>query len=462
MGLDGALGAVVLLFATVLGLNVIAHLAITGDLKVWDVGSVSGFLVDSDHYFSGGLDIVRFIEQPDLSGMHGAAISVTMLGLTLVWFRFIIAGRRVLTVERITRSFSVGFAFSLVAMVGAALGNVGGIAQWVVLQFVGGVLALAVANHVKATAPSEGPVRPGPWFVAVGGTIGMLILMAGILGLAALLNAQVLLAALGSIALRVVEVVLLIIITPLYWAMDFILRLLIPTGIGGALDNFARIGANFDELREQQERGQGGIPDWITNAAKFLAVLLIVWGLYRLARLLLTRRSSDEGPVVEVRGDASGGGGLGSFLRDLFPRGRSRDRDGWERRHPAYLLWRRAERDGEERGFGRLPGETAVEFAGRAEHAMAAPFPAVATVFDRLRYGRHQPTNESLVDLDRSLATWEVATPATDELRERLAGAIPLPPDRDFALRIEAAKRIAKGKPAPGEERPDRPPDAMI
>lgn len=459
MGLYGALGAFVLLFATILGLNVLAHLAIAGDLKLWDVASVSGFLVETDRYFSGGLNIPAFERNPDLSGPHGAAISTTMFGLTVVWFRFVIAGRHMMTVERVTRSFSVGFAFVLIAMVSAALGEVDGVAPWVVLQFVGGVLTLAVANHVKATAPSDGPVRPGPWFVAVGGTIGMLVLMASILGLAALLNVQVLLAAVGGIALRVIEITLLIIITPLYWLMDFLLRLLIPTGVGGIFDNLARVGINFDELREQQDGERGGLPDWLTNGAKFLAVILLAWGLYRFARLLMTHRSRDDGPIAEVRADATGGGSLGSFLRDLFPIGRRRTLDDWERRHPAYLLWRRAERDGEERGFGRLGGETAVEFAGRAEHAMAAPFPAVASVFDRLRYGRHHPALESLVELDRVLATWELATPATDELRERLAGAIPLPPERDFALRIEAAKRIARGKPAPGEERPERPPD---
>lgn len=462
LGLDGAVGALVLLFATVLGLNVVAHLAIAGDLKLWDTSSVAGFLIDPAPYFSERLDLAGFIASPNLSGPHGAALSVTILGLALIWFRFAFAGRRMVTVERVTRSFGAGFAFALVAMVGAALGDVGGLAPWVVLQFVGGVLTLAVANHVRATAPSEGPVRPGPWLVAVGGTIGMLVLMAAILGLSVLLNVAVVLEAVGGVALRIVEIALIVVITPLYWIMDFFLRLLLPAGIANIFDNLARVGMDFDQLREQQERGKGGFPGWMTDGAKFLAALLIGWALYRIARLMLGRRSRGEGAVAEVRSDASSSGGLGSFLRDLFPRGRRRGHDGWERRHPAYLLWRRAERDGEERGFSRLPGETALEFAGRAERLMDAPFPGVAGVFDRLRYGRHEPAHASLVDLDQSLTAWEVATPATPELRERLAGATPLPPARDFALRIEAAKRIARGRPAPGEERPDRPPDMPI
>ncbi len=462
LGITGAVGALLLLFLTVLGMNVIAHIAIAGDLKIWDTARVAGFIMEPDQYFSGRVGMAQFIRDPRLEGPHGAAISVTMLGLTMVWFRFIIAGRSLMTVERITRSFSVGFAFALVAMVGAALGGVSGVAPWVVLQFVGGVLALAVANHVKAAGPVEGPVRPGPWLVAVGGTVGMLVVMAGLLSLAALLNVQVLLAAVGGIALRAVEIALIIVITPVYWVMDFLLRLLLPTGIGNMFDNLARVGASFDELREQQSQGRGGLPRWITNGAKFLAAALVAYTLYRIARLLMTRRSQREGPVLEVRSDATGGGGLGSFLRDLLPRGRRRDGDGWARSHPAYLLWRRAEQDGEERGFARLPGETAVEFAGRAEHAMSAPFPAAAGVFDALRYGRHQPAMDSLVEIDRALSKWEIETPATPELRERLAGAQPLPEARDFALRIEAAKRIAKGRPAPGEERPDRPPDMPI
>ena len=462
MGMDGAIGALILLFTTVLGLNVLAHLAIAGDLRLWDTASVAGFIVEPETYFSGRLSIQRFITNPELTGPHGAAIAVTMIGLSIVWFRFVMAGRQMVTVERMTRSYGGGFAFALIAMIGAALGNVPGLAPWVIVQFVGGVLALAVANHVRATAPTEGPMRPGPWFVAVGGTIGMLVAMAALLGLSVLLHVEVLLAEVGGFALRVVEIILIIIITPIYLVMDFLLRLLLPSGAAGMFDNLARIGANFDQLREQQERGNGGFPDWIANGAKFLAAVLIVWALYKIARALMTRRSQGEGPILELRGEASSSGGLGSFLRDLLPRGRRRGRDGWERRHPAYMLWRRAEVDGDERGFSRLSGETAMEFAGRAEHRMAAPFPAVAAVFDRLRYGRHQPTVQALTDLDASLTAWEVATPATDELRERLAGAIPLPEAKDFALRIESAKRIARGKPAPGEERPDRPPDMPI
>ena len=462
MGMDGALGALVLLFVTVLGLNVLAHLAIAGDLRLWDTSSVAGFIVEPETYFSGRLSIQRFITNPNLTGPHGAAIAVTMIGLSIVWFRFVMAGRQIVTVERMTRSYGGGFAFALIAMIGAALGNVPGLAPWVIVQFVGGVLALAVANHVRATAPTEGPMRPGPWFVAVGGTIGMLVAMAALLGLSVLLHVEVLLAEVGGFALRVVEIILIIIITPIYLVMDFLLRLLLPTGVAGMFDNLARVGANFDQLREQQEHGNGGFPDWIANGAKFLAALLIAWALYKIARALMTRRSQGEGPILELRGDASSSGGLGSFLRDLLPRGRRRGRDGWERRHPAYMLWRRAEVDGDERGFSRLSGETAMEFADRAEHRMAAPFPAVAGVFDRLRYGRHQPTAQVLTELDASLTAWEVATPATAELRERLAGAIPLPEAKDFALRIESAKRIARGRPAPGEERPDRPPDMPI
>lgn len=462
MGMDGAGGALVLLFATVLGLNVLAHLVIAGDLRLWDTSSVAGFIVEPETYFSGRLSIQRFVESPDLVGPHGAAISVTMIGLSIIWFRFVMAGRQMVTVERMMRSYGGGFAFALIAMVGAALGNVHGLAPWVIMQFVGGVLALAVANHVRATAPTEGPMRPGPWLVAVGGTIGMLLAMAALLGLSVLLHVEVLLAAVGGFALRVIEIVLIIIITPIYLVMDFLLRLLLPRGVTGIFDNLARVGANFDQLREQQERGNGGFPDWIANGAKFLAAWLSVWALYKIARALMARRSQGEGPVVEVRGDASSSGGLGSFLRDLLPRGRRRGPDGWERRHPTYMLWHRVEVDGDDRGFSRLSGETAMEFADRAEHLMAAPFPAVAGVFDRLRYGRHQPTAQALTDLDVSLTAWEVATPATDELRERLAGAIPLPEAKDFALRIESAKRIARGKPAPGEERPDRPPDMPI
>ena len=459
LGLSGASGALVLLFASILGLNVIMHVAIAGDLRLWDSSTVVGFLVDPTPYFSERLDLVAFIANPDLSTQHGIALTVTMVGLGSIWFRFALAGRHTVTVERVTRSFGLGFAFALVAMVIAAVAEVRGLAPWTVLQFVGGILTLAVANHVRATAPSQGPVRPGPWLVAVGGTVGMLLVIAAILGLSVLLNVGALLDVIGNAALRVIEIVLIILVTPLYWLMDFLLRLILPAGMGSIFDNIGRIGFDLDQLRNQDGDNEGGLPGWVGNSAKFIAALVITWALYQLSRLLMGRRYRTDGTVEEVHSSASSSGGLGSFLRDLFPHGRHRDRDDWERRHPAYLLWRRAERDGEERGFSRLTGETAIEFAGRAEQMMAAPFPAVARVFDRLRYGKHEPLYESLAALDESLTSWEVATPATTELRERLAGATPLDPERDFALRIEAAKRAARGRARPGEDRPPPPPD---
>ncbi len=288
MGLDGAAGALALLFSTVLGLNVIAHLAIAGDLRLWDTSSVAGFLTDPNQYFSERLDLKAFLDAPDLSGSSGAALSVTMLGLGLVWFRFAMAGRRAVTVERVARSFGAGFAFALVAMAVAAAGDVGGLAPSAVCQFVGGVLTLAVANHVRATAPSEGPVRPGPWLVAVGGTIGMLVVMAALLGLSVLLNVSVVLEAVGGVALRIVEIVLIVIITPLYWVMDFFVHLLLPKGITNIFDNLGRVGLNLDQLRDEQDQGKGGLPGWVANGAKFIAALFIAWVLYRIARLMLS------------------------------------------------------------------------------------------------------------------------------------------------------------------------------
>ncbi|PKN81235.1 MAG: hypothetical protein CVU47_07595, partial [Chloroflexi bacterium HGW-Chloroflexi-9] len=165
-GLEPAAAAAVLLLGSIAGLNVVLHLAVSGDLRVWDVSGFVGFLSDPSPYFAPGLDLPAFVRNPEVSGAHGGTLTVVFSGLTGMWLRFLVAARGAVTFERVLRSFTIGFLAALVLVTGAALAGYGGLARYVVPQFVLGALGLAVANHARAT-PTEGERRETPWATAV-------------------------------------------------------------------------------------------------------------------------------------------------------------------------------------------------------------------------------------------------------------------------------------------------------
>ena len=171
----------------------------------------------------------------------------------------------------------------------------------------------------------------------------------------------------------------------------------------------------------------------------------------------MQRRRLAAVTVDEVRGQSSGALGLGAILRGLLPGIHRPASDDWLKRHAIYRLYARAARAAEDRGFHYMAGETPMEFASRANRAMdAPPYPPIGLAFDRARYGRHFPEDEAVRSMEADLGSWETATPPTEELRHRLAGASPLSEAQEFLLTVAARKRvIARNRPQP-RGAPDR------
>ena len=464
---EGVLGAIVLLASSVLALNMLLHVAITGDLRVWDAAGFAAYVADSDGLASIA-NIDAFVRNPDLSRLHGSTIAFVFVFLTVMWARFAVAGRSKVTFERVLRSFTLGFAFTILGLAFAALDGNQRVSMFAVPQFVFGMLALAVANNARASAPVDGPRRTGPWVAAVAGTVGVLLGVALLLGTLAFLNIGVLLNAIGEIAWTIIAFILILVITPIYWVIEQIVRLLLPNGLQGfpALPNL-QLGPPPETDPSKQVTGLG-VPEWAQNGLKFLAVMLIIYGIYRLALALMARRRVFSGAVDEVRGQASGGVGLGAILRGLLPHTRKAAGDEWLRLHPIYRLYARAAMAAEERGYRYLAGETPIEFVTRAGRIMnAPPYPPIGLAFDRARYGRHLPEDGQVRSLDAALASWEAATPVTEELRNRLAGAAPLSETQEFLLHIVARKRIIQAsrprpRGAPNPDETNRPIEPMI
>jgi hypothetical protein len=447
---EGVFGGVVLIAASVLVLNVLLHVALTGDLRVWDPRPIAA-LFNEPGDFGARATLDGFVRRPDLAHPHGSTISFVFVFMIVMWGRFLAAARSRVTFERVLRSFTVGFSLMIAGLAFAAIEGIASAQLFAVPQFVLGMLALAVANNARAAAPSDGARRTGPWIAAVGGTVAVLLSVALLLGVLAFLNVGALLNWIGGIAWQIIAFLLILIITPIYWVIEQIVRLLLPNGLAGlpALPNL-QLGPPPPQDGREQAAGWS-VPAWAQTSLKFLAVMLILYVIYRVAVALMRRRRTLTGGVDEVRGQSSNALGLGAILRGMLPGARRGPSDDWLKRHAIYRLYARAARAAEDRGFRYLPGETPMEFASRADRAMSAPpYPPIGLAFDRARYGRHYPEDGAVRSMEAALGSWEAATPPTEELRHRLAGAAPLSDTQEFLLTVAHRKRvIARNRPKP-------------
>ncbi|MEX1022678.1 MAG: DUF4129 domain-containing protein [Dehalococcoidia bacterium] len=437
-----ALGSVILLASTIIGVNILVHLTM-GNLMIWDTSELVGLVNSPNEQLARGIDLEAFVRDPDVQGPHGPALGGTFIGLMLVWFRFMLAARKDIGIDRMARSFTVSFVVVLFVLFAAAAGDVAAPARWAVPQFVLGMLGLAIGNHERALPSKEASARATPWMTSVGGTLGLLVVSAVILGMLAYLDVGAVLGGVGTVALSIIEVLLIIIITPIYWVLNGIFSWF----FGGVelelppLPEFA-FGEGEPPPAEEQEEGGFSPPDFLVNSLKFFAVAGILYVMYLVGRLLVGRREGPPAPIDETRARGTGGAGFGRLLADLVSFRRPRDPNAWMSRHNAYRLYGRAVADADDRGLRAMEAETPLEFAAAARHHLEAhPFERVAEIFEQARYGRHYPSDETLREAARDLEAWEEAHPATEELRARVRGARPLAEDEEIAMRIAMAKQ---------------------
>ena len=456
--IEGALGAIVVIATSVLALNVLMHVALIGDLRVWDPSGLATAFNTNDLSESGELE--AFVRRPVLTGPHASTVTFIFGGMTVLWVRFLMAGRSRVTFERVLRSFTVGFVVTILGLALAAMEGIARVQLFAVPQFVIGMLALAVANNARAVAPIDGPRRTGPWIASVGGTIAVLLFVALLLSTLAFLNVGALLSLVGDLAWAVITFLLIIIITPIYWVMERLVRWLLPNGLvqWPQLPNLALV---EPDPNATEQASKWFVPLWAQDGLRFIAVAIVAYVIYRIALRLMRRSRSVVTAVDEVRGHASTSMGLGGLLRGLLPGAKRASGDDWLRLHAIYRLFARAAKGAEERGFRYLPGETPLEFAHRADRAMdGQPFPPISLAFDRARYGRHYPEDGQVRAMEAALASWEAATPPTEELRHRLAGAAPLDDSQELMLRMVSNRRIikhAQPNPEDNAERIQRP-----
>ena len=447
LDLGPAITSAVLVASTILGVNVLLHLAI-GDFRIWDASELISLLNDPSSQVATGVNIEEFVANPDVEGPHASALGLTFIGIVVVWFRFMLAARSAVRLDRMARSFTASFIAVFVALFVARVGDVDSAGQWAVPQFVLGMLGLAIGNHERAVPAADAEERATPWLTSVGGTIGLLAGAAGVIGLLAYLGFGSVLSAAGDVLLVVLEFVVILVVTPIYWIVSTIM-----TGIVSFLAFiFGGRGELPDILREPLTPGDVGLeedreapftfPGWVVDSIKFLAFVGVVWLMYWVGQRLLSKSQAEPELVVEERVRRSGGAGIGSLLSDLMSFRRRPDGDRWLQRNEVYRLFGRALGVSNERGLSMLPSETPGEFAESAVvHLGSPPVADAARMFERARYGRHQPTSEELQNASRALSQWDQSNPPTEELRERIRGHRPIDETEAIRMRIRLAKR---------------------
>ena len=453
IGLPSGLAAVVGVLASLLGVNALVHVAIAGDLQVWSGGTISQFP------FEGAPGAEAYLADPSPDRAAGSARTTVVIGMVMLWLRFLWVGRSPVTFEKVIWSFTTGFLAVLIAALVATGRGSAGPGLLAVLYFVSGMLTLAVSNVARATAETRGMERTVPWAASVAVTVALLGITGLVFGILTILNVERLVSPLGDLLPRLISWILVLILTPVFWLLGVLLSPLaglldgIDTRFEEVFQGIAR--AFFVDPETRDALSDNEPPRWLRDGARLLAATAILAGLYFGGRLLFRRLRRPRGADVvydELRSTSEGAGaGLGSLLRSILPRNRGGEEPaGWLRRQAVYRLYARFAAAARERGFPRRSGETPLEYADAASRVFAAPhFLDVASLFDGARYGRHYPEAVRVTELDDELERWEEATPATDELRSRVGRRGLATPELD--------PRVRESEIAPSFEEPALP-----
>lgn len=443
LDLGVGLSAAVLVAASLLGVNLLLHLAM-GDLRIWDASRLVLLLDDPSSQVADGVDLQAFVADPDIHGPHASALALTFMGLTAVWFRFMLAARAPVRLERMARSFTISFIAVFIALFVARAADVEAAGRYAVPQFVLGMLGMAIGNHERAVPAGEAEDRATPWLTSVGGTIGLLLAASGVIALLAALQFGAVLSAAGDVLLVVIEFVAVLVITPIFWIVSGILGFLLGgASFGDNLPDLARDAIRPEDLGlTEDSEGRISVPSWVVDSLKFFAFVAVVYAMYWVGRRILASRTPDVAPVAEVRERRTGGAGVGQLLADLVSFGRKRDPDRWMAGNEAYQLFGRALSVSRERGLTMLPSETPLEFGDAAlVHLASPPIADAARLFERVRYGRHEATEEEIRNASRTLSQWDESNPATEEIRARIHGHRPLDEVDTIRVRMALSKR---------------------
>ncbi|MCC6238665.1 MAG: DUF4129 domain-containing protein [Dehalococcoidia bacterium] len=400
-------------------------------MAFWNASELADYFESASQGFQ-PIDVVAFTEDPNPGLADPRAAGFGLVVSTAVWIRFLAIGRSPVRWESALRSFSLGFPVVLAATFVGSMNRVPGGAA-ALAYFTLALLTLAIANAGRAV---EQGTRSGvgsraglmksplaairsPWAFASAAAILILFATGATLVAFTSFGAGTAILLVGDLVARVVQSIALLVITPIYWLIQFAadwmnLRLMDLSFMTRALNE-----ARPDVMPSTQH--PDGRLFWVGDAFRLAGFALLAYLVYRGARYMFSKLESRRADNAEGdRSTVTSAGGFGALLREAFAGRPHRERDdgGWMRRQPAYWLYGRMVHGAVERRFAPRAGETPLEFAAASQLALDAPvFTSIAREFDRARYGAHYPSEDELRPLAAALRDWETAHPVTDEIR---------------------------------------------
>ena len=344
-----------------------------------------------------------------LAGKSGAVYGVIIVAFA--WGRAVALAQREQTYQSALTSFSVGLLLVLALLVvGQGMAAADTINAAAVPYLVLGLLTLSLVQLSRAQY-HQGDLLRGPWVATLVGTVGLLALVSAAIGLFPLGLLNTLLAPVGALALRALDLLILIIALPLAYLVQWIIGLIhgnkpweLPTQDPAATDA-------VDDLRRRAT--EGGPPELLAILVKtlFLAALtaLVAYILWRTFRRLRRPSAADDETRESLEREGGLGDDLGALLGGLLGRFRRAPRPDREPDLPAGALavrrlYLRALRRAEDAGVLRPESATPAEFAPSLAETLHAP--AAVTLSERFaaaRYGRVVPSRDEIAALEREV-----------------------------------------------------------
>jgi hypothetical protein len=394
---------------SLLAYHTLLHIAVARDLRLWESSPVIDLTAPASSTLVNLVDLQAFVGDPDTTGPTRESSAVTAVGLALVWLRFLVAGRAIVTYERVMRSFGAAFGFVIAIAIFTSITHGVYVLPVLLVYFIVGVLALAVVHATRSHSEYESLRKSTPWIASLVATLAAVTGVALLFGLLAFMDAGSLFEPIVSFAITIVGRVGYIILYPFAVVMEWIFNLI----LGGTVLDFERMARNLRDAEPPPSEGDGPrVPAWATTAFRSVVLIVTAWVLYRIGKMVFAarRRVEMREQYAEVRGSVDGmAPDVPNALRRLFRRRPDDDASGaWLRRHAIYQLFARVVATSQARGLRRSPGQTPLEFAHGASISLDAPqFNAIGLAFDSARYGRHYPERDDVAALERAYGDWE-------------------------------------------------------
>lgn len=352
----------------------------------------------------------ELVTEPEELFRGKSAEVIGIVAILVAWFRGGLVAQRELTYTRALASYSVGLVITAVLLLfvqgSGARTAINGAA---LPYFMCGLLTLALVHLSRADA-TKGGLLSGPWLATLGGTIGTIAAVSLIIGLFPINFLNTVLAPVGWLALRVLDIVIFAIAVPIAFLVTLLLNLL----LGDRQLNFPEVRQDFasDAAQQALERGeQGGPPEFLILLAKTIFLLLLAvaigYALWRAYRRLV------RPPVADASGEEREAlsGSIGSDLGALLGSMLGRFRRGESTREPdlpadvraVRRLYVRALDRAEQAATPRPASATPREFSTSLADALHNP--AAVTLSERFaaaRYGMVPPSKEELAALERA------------------------------------------------------------